>query len=138
MSTGMKPFWYDNNFFKDKEDVVMRYHNAESTQETGNKFLLGGALKPVTKEQVDRASNLGMNKEAIERLLKAGTDHDVNNEPERLEHVEEDRYIIKPDPRGVYYFKATVNGKIVIKPLSDDFKKSKVLRDKYLQEYKLS
>ena len=135
----MRHFWYDNNFFKDPEDVVKKYRvDAESTQDIGNKLLLSGERKQLTEEQKQKAKSLGLSEESISRLLLAGTEHDEPDAPTAPKDVFKDKYIIKPDPKGWYYFKAYINGKTVVKPLSDKLSQAKVLRDKYLEQYNLS
>lgn len=111
---------------------------------SSNPFV-GGKARPVTPEMLWRANGLGLDPERVKYLLKAGTDYEFNEDGTRIEpplpvldvnHFlkNDNHHMIKPDPRGVYYLKVTIGGKVIVKPLDKDEDKARTIRDKYLKE----
>lgn len=89
----------------------------------------------VTDEIMQRGLELGLRPDRIEFLMKVA---DVPNF-EKIDPNRPDGYeIFKPDPEGVYYIKASLNGKWFVKPLDKDEEKSKAMVKKRLIEFGFS
>lgn len=112
-------------------------------KESPNPFI-GGKARPVTDEQKLRGGYLGIPSARLEFLLRAGTDYEfdangkrIEIEPPKLDPMfvtnRENHHMIKPDPRGIFYLKVTINGKTIVKPLDKDAEKARVIRDKHLK-----
>lgn len=111
---------------------------------TNNPFL-GGKARPVTPEMLERARSLGIDPDGVKALLRAGTDYEFDEGGNRIEPEpakldinyflkNPNHHMIKPDPRGSFYLKVTIGGRVIVKPLDKDEVKARKLRDKYLKE----
>lgn len=84
----------------------------------------------VTPEIMMRGLELGLTPDRIEFLMKVA---DIPNYS-KIDTSRPDGYeMVKPDPDGVYYLKATVSGKWIVKPLSSDEAESKKMLSKLLK-----
>lgn len=85
----------------------------------------------VTDAILARGLELGLTPDRIEFLMKVAEVPNFNkidtNRPDSFE-------MIQPDPDGVYYMKASVSGKWIVKPLVNDEAKAKELMKKKLKE----
>lgn len=88
-------------------------------------------MSRVTPEILQKGLMFGLKPERIEWLMSIA---DLPNydaiDPNRPDSYE----LIKPDENGVYYVKASVAGKWIVKPLDKDEERSKTLAKKKLKE----
>ena len=85
----------------------------------------------VTPEILRRGLLFGLTPERIEFLMKIA---DVPSY-DKIDINRPDSYeFIKPDPEGVWYLKASIKGKWIVKPLSNEEEKAKQLGRKKLKE----
>lgn len=85
----------------------------------------------VTDAIMQRGLELGLTPDRIEFLMKVA---DVPNF-DKIDEKRPDSYeLFKPDPEGVYYLKASLKGKWIVKPLDSDEQKSKEMLNKRLKE----
>jgi hypothetical protein len=85
----------------------------------------------VTDAIMARGLELGLTPDRIEFLMKVADVPNFNKiDPNRKDGYE----IFKPDPDGVFYLKASVSGKWIVKPLHTDEAKSKAMLPNKLKE----
>lgn len=101
---------------------------------------------PITPAILARAKALGVKPERIPFLLACGKDYEYREDGSRIEpekyhgnplaylKTNINHHMIKPDPKGVFYFKIKINGKSTCKPLAKDEETSRVMRDKILKD----
>jgi hypothetical protein len=88
-------------------------------------------MSRVTPEILAKGLSYGLTPDRIEFLMQIA---DLPNY-DLVEEGRPDSYtLIKPDPDGLYYVKASVGGKWVVKPLDSDETKSKSMLKKKLKE----
>lgn len=84
----------------------------------------------VTDAIMARGLELGLTPDRIEFLMKVADVPNFNKiDPSRPDSVE----MIKPDPDGIYYMKASVSGKWIVKPLHIEESKAKEIMTKKLK-----
>lgn len=85
----------------------------------------------VTEAILLRGLELGLTPDRIEFLMKVADVPNFNkidtNRPDSIQ-------MFKPDPDGVFYMKASVSGKWIVKPLHSDEEKAKAIMAKKIKE----
>lgn len=85
----------------------------------------------VTEAIMARGLELGLTPDRIEFLMKVAEVPNFNkidtNRPDSVQ-------MIKPDPDGIFYMKASVAGKWIVKPLHSDETKAKAILAKKIKE----
>jgi hypothetical protein len=85
----------------------------------------------VTEAIMLRGLELGLTPDRIEFLMKVADVPNFNKiDSSRPDSAE----IIKPDPDGIYYLKASVSGRWIVKPLHSEEAKAKAMMTKKLKE----
>ena len=85
----------------------------------------------VTEAIMKRGLELGLKPDRIEFLMKVAEVPNFN----KIDTNRKDSFqMMKPDPDGIYYLKASVSGKWIVKPLDIDESKAKLLMAKKLKE----